>query len=63
MASDTFCAKVFKNGLTFLNRYIYAIYINYMVITLPTAKIISDKNARAWVSMVSYLKNKRKLKC
>ena len=28
--------------------------------TVPTAKIISDKNARAWVSMVSYLKKKWK---
>ena len=24
--------------------------------TLPTAEILSDKNARAWVSMVLYLK-------
>ena len=26
--------------------------------TLPTAEILSGKNARAWVSMVLYLKNK-----
>ena len=24
--------------------------------TLPTAELLSDKNARAWVSMVLYLK-------
>ena len=31
--------------------------------TLPTAEILSGKNARAWVSMVLYLKkNKLKLK-
>ena len=30
--------------------------------TLPTAEILSGKNARAWVSIVSYLKNKLKLK-
>ena len=27
------------------------------IITVPIAKIISAKNARAWVSMVSYLKS------
>ena len=30
--------------------------------TLPIAKIISAKNARAWVSMVSYLKKELKIK-
>ena len=29
--------------------------------TLPTAEILSGKNARAWVSMVLYLRNKIKL--
>ena len=29
--------------------------------TVPIAEILSGKNARAWVSMVLYLKNK--LKC
>ena len=28
----------------------------YLYLTLPTADILSGKNARAWVSMVSYLK-------
>jgi len=28
------------------------------LITVPIAKILSVKNARAWVSMVSYLKKK-----
>ena len=32
------------------------VYVN----TLPIAKILSVKNARAWVSMVSYLKIKIK---
>ena len=27
------------------------------VITVPTAEILSGKNARAWVSTVKYLKN------
>ena len=30
--------------------------------TLPTAQIIRDKNEQAWVSMVSYLKNKQELR-
>ena len=30
--------------------------------TVPIDRILSVKNARAWVSMVSYLKNKLKLK-
>jgi hypothetical protein len=31
---------------------------NSDLFTLPIAKIVSVKNARAWVSMVSYLKKK-----
>ena len=30
--------------------------------TLPTAEILSGKNARAWVSMVLYLKKSIKIK-
>ena len=30
--------------------------------TLPTAEILSGKNARAWVSMVSYLKKEMEIK-
>ena len=30
--------------------------------TLPTAEILNDKNARAWVSMVSYLKRWMKIR-
>ena len=30
--------------------------------TLPTAEILSGKNARAWVSMVLYLKKLMKIK-
>ena len=30
--------------------------------TLPTAEILSGKNARAWVSMVLYLKKQMKIK-
>ena len=30
--------------------------------TLPTADILSGKNARAWVSMVLYLKKQKKIK-
>ena len=30
--------------------------------TVPIAKILSVKNVRAWVSMVSYLKNLIKMK-
>jgi hypothetical protein len=33
-------------------------FVIYLV-TLATAEIISAKNARAWVSMVSYLKKKK----
>ena len=32
------------------------------VYTLTTADLLSGKNARAWVSMVSYIKEKLKLK-
>ena len=32
--------------------------VNIRLVTLPIAKILSVKNARAWVSMLSYLKNK-----
>ena len=32
------------------------------LITLPTAEILSIKNARGWVSMVLYLKKKIKIK-
>ena len=30
--------------------------------TLPTAEILSGKNVRAWVSMLSYLKKEMKIK-
>ena len=30
----------------------------FSLTTLPTAEILSGKNAQAWVSMVLYLKNK-----
>ena len=33
-----------------------------MYFTLPTAEILSGKNARAWVSMVLYLKKQMKIK-
>ena len=32
------------------------LYIGKWYLTLPTADTLSGKNARAWVSMVSYLK-------
>ena len=31
--------------------------IEMILHTLPTAEILSEKNARAWISMVLYLKN------
>ena len=40
-----------------LLRKLYCMYITADIVnTLPTAKILSAKNARAWVSMVLYLK-------
>ena len=30
--------------------------ITHLILTLPTAEILSGKNVRAWVSMVLYLK-------
>ena len=41
---------------------IYKITMVSMQNTLPTAEILSGKNARAWVSMVLYLKKEIKSK-
>ena len=36
--------------------------LKWILITLPTVELLSDKNARAWVSIVSYLKKQMKIK-
>ena len=50
-----------KNGVMNIqtvayNRIAHTIIYTGMDLTLPTAEILSGKNVRAWVSMVSYLK-------
>ena len=38
------------------NAQFFNLVHKYLLFTLPTAEILSGKNARAWVSMVLYLK-------
>ena len=47
-----------KTGLKFIDSYQFQIdkALAKWMYTLPTIEILSAKNARAWVSMVSYLK-------
>ena len=40
-----------------LAHFLFAQRILIWYVTLPTAEILSGKNARAWASMVLYFKN------
>ena len=52
-----------KNFMSVMQAFIRKKHIKVITYhTLPTAEILSGKNARAWVSMVLYLENKLKLK-